>query len=306
MSCDRFLEASFVIAHCNHRVLVVPVAPNLPTPDGRTWQEVTDAVLEAVPSKMLFALVGTQLERDLKGYAVSRHDRWVFDRTLESDIKKLLLDAKSRFLAIRNGVFAKELYRSLLNLFRQDVRFQSLLSTHERATAAAFAVTRRILGQIYLTWEITPFVGAFDETFSLRLTHEMREIVYERLARYPVDREMMPSHRFIRYEFYLKKMGQFLGVDRDYDKLYCRFADACRLFPRDGSSLYGVRLDEFWSRMTKIGELITERLGAKACVPNEISVSKEDEKKPNRELQESIQRPVLSFDGESFDLPFFQ
>ena len=87
MSSPRLLEASFVLAHVNHRALVVPTSPNLATPDGRTWQEVTDAVLAEVPSKMLFALVGTQLQRDLKSYAIGRHGRWVFDRTLECDIK---------------------------------------------------------------------------------------------------------------------------------------------------------------------------------------------------------------------------
>ena len=119
MSSVRFFEASFVLAHCDRRVLIVPLSPNMPTPDQRSWQEVTDAVLAEVPSKMLFALVGTQLQRDLKSHAIRRHDRWVFDRSIEPTMKKLMIEAKSRYLAIRNGVFAKELYRALLKFFQK-------------------------------------------------------------------------------------------------------------------------------------------------------------------------------------------
>lgn len=309
MSSPRLLEASFVLAHVNHRALVVPTSPNLATPDGRTWQEVTDAVLAEVPSKMLFALVGTQLQRDLKSYAIGRHGRWVFDRTLECDMKKLLIEAKTRYLSIRNGVFAKELYRALLALFKRDPRFRSLLSNQEKATSAAFHVTRRVLGQLYFHWEIVPFDGECDEAFSLRLVHELQEIVFERLARYPVDRDIMPAHRFIRYEFYLKKMGQYLGIDRQYDKLYAKFADACRLFPRDGTSLYGLRLDEFWSRMTCIGETIAKRLEVADDVLKEIALVN-DESFGAKRVDSSVAvepRPVpkMSFNCESMDLPFF-
>lgn len=310
MSSARFLEASFVISHCDRRTLIVPLSPNVASPDNRTWQEVTDSVLEAVPSKMLFALVGTQLQRDLKSLAIRHLDRWVFDRGLESDIKKLMLEAKSRYLAIRNGVFAKELYRAILQLFRKDPRFVALLSNHQKATSAAFAVTRRVLGQIVFTWEIAPFDFEGNEGFSARLFQEMREIVYECLSRYPLDREMMPSHRFIRYEFYLKKMGQFLGIDRDYDKLFCLFADTCRLFPRDGSSLYGVRLDEFWRRMTKIGEEITKRM---EVAPGVIATnllgdpidSEAQEKQEASGGEESTSFEAVSFKGETLDLPLF-
>lgn len=310
MSNARFFEASFVLAHCNHRALVVPSQPNMPTPNGRTWLEVTDAVLAEVPSKMLFPLVGTQLQRDLKSLAISRHDRWVFDRSVEPAIKKLMIEAKSRYLAIRNGVFAKELYRSLLRLFQRDPRFQRVLSNHEKPTSAAFAVTRRVLGQIYFNWEIQPFEMDDQAGFALRLVHEMHEIVYERLSRYPIDREMMPSHRFIRYDFYLKKMGQFLGINRDFDKLFCLFADACRLFPRDGSSLYGLRLDEFWSRMTRIGETITKRLEEDVAVLRRSSLAEDNSQKEQTQTIEPqskrTQDPFsVSLKGESLDLPFF-
>ena len=309
MSSVRFFEASFVLAHCDHRVLIVPMSPNMPTPDQRSWQEVTDAVLADVPSKMLFALVGTQLQRDLKSHAIRRHDRWVFDRSIEPAIKKLMIEAKSRYLAIRNGVFAKELYRALLKLFQRDPRFQVVLSDQQKATSAAFAVTRRVLGQIYFSWEIMPYEIDDLNGFSMRLTHEMREIVYERLARYPLDREMMPSHRFIRYDFYLKKMGQYLGIDRDYDRLFCLFADACRLFPRDGSSLYGVRLDEFWRRMTKIGEVLNQRIevakDALKSSDDEVWVV-DDPTRSARECEEEQRRELsMSFKGETMDLPLF-
>lgn len=292
MQSARFLEASFVLSRYEHRVLITPIAPNVPTPDHRSWKEVTDDVLADVPSKMLFALVGTQLERDLKGYAIKRHDRWIIDRGNAQTIKKLMIEAKSRFLSIRNGVFAKELYRALLRLFTKDPRFQGRLSHLEKPTSAAFAVTRRVLGQLYFTYELTPYEVEDKDAFALRLMHEMREIVYERLSRYPIDREMMPSQRFIRYEFYLKKMGQFLGVDRSYDQLFCLFADACRLFPRDGSSLYGLRLDDFWNRMTKIGERITQLLERhvgllSSVVNNEISVNKVED---GLELEKSSNR----------------
>ena len=309
MSSVRFFEASFVLAHCDRRVLIVPLSPNMPTPDQRSWQEVTDAVLAEVPSKMLFALVGTQLQRDLKSHAIRRHDRWVFDRSIEPAMKKLMIEAKRHYLAIRNGVFAKELYRALLKLFQKEPHFQAILSDQQKATSAAFAVTRRVLGQIYFTWEITPFKIEDTEAFSMHLTHEMREIVYERLTRYPVDRELMPSHRFIRYDFYLKKMGQYLGIDRDYDKLFCLFADACRLFPQDGSSLYGVRLDEFWRRMTRIGETLNQRLDVERDVlrldsGEDFTVVNSDLSNKNRD-EEQKREPRMSFKGETMDLPLF-
>jgi hypothetical protein len=171
-------------------------------------------------------------------------------------------------------------------------------------------VTRRVLGQIYFNWEIQPFEMDDQAGFALRLVHEMHEIVYERLSRYPIDREMMPSHRFIRYDFYLKKMGQFLGINRDFDKLFCLFADACRLFPRDGSSLYGLRLDEFWSRMTRIGETITKRLEEDVAVLRRSSLAEDNSQKEQTQTIEPqskrTQDPFsVSLKGESLDLPFF-
>ena len=136
MSSVRFFEASFVLAHCDHRVLIVPMSPNMPTPDQRSWQEVTDAVLADVPSKMLFALVGTQLQRDLKSHAIRRHDRWVFDRSVEPAIKKLMIEAKSRYLAIRNGGFCQRTLSSSLEAISKG---SALSSDFVRPTKGYFS-----------------------------------------------------------------------------------------------------------------------------------------------------------------------
>jgi uncharacterized protein YdaU (DUF1376 family) len=82
------------------------------------------------------------------------------------------------------------------------------------------------------------------------------------------------------------------------------------LFPRDGSSLYGLRLDEFWSRMTRIGETITKRLEEDVAVLRRSSLAEDNSQKEQTQTIEPqskrTQNPFsVSLKGESLDLPFF-
>ncbi len=94
----------------------------------------------------------------------------------------------------------------------------------------------------------------------MRLLVEFQDVLYRRLDQCTRDAYLMPATRFKRYEYFYEKMVQFRGLDARFDRVLADYHAAISLFPDDGRSLFGTKLDDFWSRLQALGVYLTDEL----------------------------------------------
>ena len=260
MHASSFLQASYYSTPITSRVLIHPVCPNLPTPDGRSWSAVNDEVLQKVGSRTLLALVDMELTREMRKMALQHINGWVFHTKNALSVKEKLEQAACRFGRIRDGIFAQELTAAITELFDEDPRYQARLSGKDDTEEAVNEVIRRVVSQCSLTWELGLFSMTDARAFGIHLLIALHDMIYEScLERNPEELMMSPT-RFARYERFYEFIEQFRGVDRRVDRAIADYKNILAAFPEDGSSLYSGGLKEFWRELTRLGGSIKEEL----------------------------------------------
>lgn len=257
---NAFVQATYSVTTLAARIFIHPLSPSLGTPTGESWKTVNDKLFAQVPSSILLEMTMKELNREMKGIGLENISGWIFnsDRTL--DVSQLMERYSLRYTSLSRGIFADELMVALDRLFTEDPRFQGRLSACDDKKEAVEDVTRRVLAQLRFTWELDRIQISDASALGVRLMVEFQDVLYRRLDQCTRDAYLMPATRFKRYEYFYEKMVQFRGLDARFDRVLADYHAAIALFPDDGRSLFGTKLDDFWARLQALGAYLTDEL----------------------------------------------
>ncbi len=249
---DAFVQSTYFVTPIHTRLFLHPKAPGLITPTGETWKAFNDRIFSAVPGTIVLAMLTRDLERQLNEMALQHLTGWIFNAGQTLEVSQLLERASLRYTALTRGVVADELSKALTEEFEREPAFMQRLSDCNNCREAVRDVVRRVVSQMRFTWELDKVAIADAGALGLRLIVELHDAVFSLIENHGNDIYLMPSTRFKHFVNVYNRLEQFMGLDARFDRLLCAYKNTLAHFPKDGRSLFGSDLNDFWQQLAEL------------------------------------------------------